>query len=244
MEQSKITLYGSRGAPNPRRVEVFLAEKGLREAEHYEFVQVDMMKGEHKPGGSFESPNKKLPFIKVGDKVLGESIAICRFVEESGYGDEAKQLFGRDPMERAQIEFWNRRIELELLMTAVGKAWINGPIVGAMMEKLGVVTHESELELGKRKAIGFCREMNKELASRPYVVGEKFSVADITLLCVLDFAAGPVQIDVSWSKWPHLAAWHRRVSGRESVRIHKNPYISGKPTYEDGTDNSQVHALL
>ena len=180
-----LTFYSSRGAPNPRRVEVFLAEHGLREGEvrprvapclcscmmlqqrctprpaspldtprqgwaqavmqgsgpshlllvfsteqGYDFVDIEMGAGQHKKGGKYTTPNQKVPMMVLEDGTqLGESVAICRYVEET-IGENGL-LFGTDPTERALIEMWQRRVELELLSGAVGKAWINGPVLGS-----------------------------------------------------------------------------------------------------------------
>jgi glutathione S-transferase len=149
-----FTLYGARGAPNPRRVEIFLAEHGLVEEElpprvsttaaaaargsSYAYVDVDMSRGQHKRGGQYATPNQKLPMVLLPDgTAIGESVAICRWVEESrlaaaaqvqeGEEEEAQRgaraetaravprLFGRGATQRALIEMWQRRVELELL---------------------------------------------------------------------------------------------------------------------------------
>lgn len=234
-----ITFYGSRGAPNPRRVEIFLAEHGLREGVGYSYVDVNMMKGEHKRGGKYETPNQKVPMLTVGSEAIGESVAICRFVEESA-ADPAVCLFGRGALERAKVEMWNRREELELFHGAVGKAWIHGPYLAELRKQRGLVGHDSELQLGLRGAQSFYRELDRELATRPFVAGDAFTVADITLLCVLDFGAGPVRVPMCWSALPNLKAWHQRVSARESVRLHPDPYAPKGDLYADRNMESKL----
>merc|ERR1712216_312890 len=106
------------------------------------------------------------------------------------------RLFGRSPQQRAFIDMWNRRIEFELL-AAVGKAWIHGPVLKDLRKARGIIGHESELQLGLASAQSFLREVDRELASHgPYVAGADYSIADVTLLCVIDFAAGPVFVPV------------------------------------------------
>ena len=122
-----LTFYGSRGAPNPRRVEVFMAEHGLFEGKGYDFVNVNMGKAEHRRGGKYQTPNQKLPMLVLQDGTrLSESVSICRFLDESATTSShssSLQLFGRGLVERSRVDMWQRRVELELLHGAVGKAW-------------------------------------------------------------------------------------------------------------------------
>ena len=149
-------------------------------------MDIEMGKGEHKKGGKYPTPNQKVPMMVLPDGTqLGESVAICRFIEET-HGENGL-LFGREPLERALIEMWQRRVELELLSGAVGKAWINGPVLEGLRAARGLEGHDSELQLGLGAAQSFYREMDEVLSGRPYLAGDSFSIADITLLCVLDF---------------------------------------------------------
>ena len=149
-----------------------------------------MGKGEHKKGGKYPTPNQKVPMMVLPDGTqLGESVAICRYLEET-HGENGL-LFGREPLERALIEMWQRRVELELLSGAVGKAWINGPVLESLRAARGLEGHDSELQLGLGAAQSFYREMDEVLSGRPYLAGDSFSIADITLLCVLDFVRCP-----------------------------------------------------
>lgn len=145
-------------------------------------------------------------------------------------------MFGVSPKERAQIEYWTRRVELELL-GAVGKAWIHGPVLVQLRKLRGIEGHDSELQLGLASAQSFLKMIDEELAHTPFVAGTHFSIADITLLCVLDFGAGPVHVPMHWDRWPNLKRWHKLVSSRESVVLHKNPYIKGEQRYEAYKDN-------
>jgi glutathione S-transferase len=200
-------------------------------------VDIEMGKGEHKKGGKYPTPNQKVPMMVLPDGTqLGESVAICRYVEEA-LGDSGL-LFGREPVERALIEMWQRRVELELLSGAVGKAWINGPVLEGLRKARGLEGHDSELQLGLGAAQSFYREMDQVLSGRSYLAGQSFSIADITLLCVLDFGAGPVRVPTRWTELPHLTAWHKRVSERPSVQqAHPDPYIKGEQRYGEYKDN-------
>ena len=123
-----MKLYDYPGAPNPRRVKIFLDEKGLA----YEAVNCDMAKGEHKlPAFLEKNPSGKIPVLELDDgRCLAESVAICRYLEAI---QPEPNLFGRDPFELGHIEMRNRQIELEL-WTQVGVSWVNGPIVTKMWQ--------------------------------------------------------------------------------------------------------------
>ena len=164
-----------------------------------------------------------------------------RFRPESS----AVRLYGRGALQRAKVEMWTRRIELELLFTSVGKAWLHGEVLAPLRKMSGMVAHASELTLGLRSAQRFYNEVERELAARgPFVAGDAFTVADITLLCVLDFAVGLVRVPMPWSALPHLLAWHIRVSGRASVRLHPDPYaLQGGEHYTDRNVDSMGSKL-
>eukprot|EP00040_Diaphanoeca_grandis_P008198 m.44275 g.44275 ORF g.44275 m.44275 type:complete len:269 (-) comp19639_c0_seq1:24-830(-) len=247
-----LTFYGSRGAPNPRRVEIFMAEHELLEGRDYTYVNVNMRRLEHKKGGKYASPNSKVPMLVIENDshmekgrtdILAETVAISRYIEERCCANSNTRLFGVSPLQRAVIEMWNRRIEFELLAGGVGRAWLHGPVLAPLRAATGVVGHASELELGKRVAHKFYQEVNDVLAIVDYgdfvAGGNAFTVADITLLCVLEFGAGLVDVCPAWDTLPALKAWHQRVSSRRSVRCHGNPHIKGEMCY-DNVSKSQA----
>ena len=121
-------------------------------------------------------------------------------------------LFGKDSWERAQIEMWNRHAELELLFPIAQvfrntHAFWNGRIKQA--PEFGEIMRE---RVGER-----FEWLDEELGRRPYLAGERFTVADITALCAIDFGkVSNIRIDAA--KHPNLAAWHQRVSERPSAK--------------------------
>ena len=121
-----MKLYDYPGAPNPRRVKIFAAEKGIE----LELVNCDMAKREHKTSEFLgKNPSGKIPVLELDDgRCISESVAICRYLESV---KPEPNLFGNDPFEEAFIESRNRHIELEL-WTQIGTSWVNGPIVGSM----------------------------------------------------------------------------------------------------------------
>ncbi|MDB4960313.1 MAG: glutathione S-transferase [Myxococcales bacterium] len=202
-----MLLYHDPRAPNPRRVRVFLAEKGVA----YDTIEVLIANAAHQTSEfRKKNPIALLPVLELADgRVLRESMAICRYVEET---HPDPNLFGADPWERAQVEMWNRHAELELLWPIsqvfrnTHKFWEGrikqAPEFGTMMRELIAERFDwFESELGKRS----------------YLAGDRFTVADITAMCALDF--GKVSdIRIHAATHPNLAAWHTRVAERPSSK--------------------------
>jgi glutathione S-transferase len=183
-----MKLYNEHNpAPNPRRVRIFLAEKGIC----IPFVHVPLRERAHKDP-DFMSKNSlgQVPVLELDDgSTLSESIAICRYLEEL---HPAPALFGNDAWQRAQVEMWMRRIEFAL-MSRIGAVWIN--------------THKYTL-----KAMHW---LNDELQEREFLATNHFSMADIVALTTIDFAAF-IGIETP-PELTHLRAWHAKVSARPSA---------------------------
>ena len=204
-----MKLYQDPRAPNPRRVRVFLHEKGL--LERVELIEVSINNAANRAPEHLERhPLGLVPVLELDDgRRLRESMAICRWFEEQ---HPEPNLFGRDAWERAQIEQWNRHAELELLWP-VAQVFRNthefwrgrieqAPDFGEIMRRV----------LGER--LGW---FEQELATRPYFAGERFTVADITALCALDFAKIS-QIRIDPATQPNLARWRETVAARPSAK--------------------------
>jgi len=203
-----MKLYDSAGAPNPWRVKVFLAEKGVA----YETVACDMSKGEHKtPAFLAKNPSGKIPVLELDDgRCLAESVAICRYLE-GVY--PAPNLFGDDAFEQGFIEMRNRQIELEL-WSQIGTSWVNGPIVA----KLGRFTQNPlAKEISDKNVERYYGRLDDEFAAHVYVAGERYSVADISLLAAVNFATRMVALKPS-NELKHLWRWHSLVSARPAVQ--------------------------
>jgi glutathione S-transferase len=202
-----MLLYHDLRAPNPRRVRIFLAEKGVA----YDTIEVSIAAQAHQtPEFRRKNPISLLPVLELADgKILRESMAICRYIEEL---HPEPNLYGKDAWERAVIEQWNRHAELELLYPIAqvfrntNKFWI------------GRIRQSAEFGEIMRELSGQRFEwFDNELANRQYIGGDRFSVADITALCAIDFGkVSDIRIDAA--KHPHLAAWHKRVSERPSAK--------------------------
>jgi len=201
-----MKLYDYPGAPNPRRVRVVAAEKGIA----LEHVTVDMSKREQKsPQFIQKNPSGKIPVLELEDGTcIGESIAICRYLEAL-YPEP--NLFGENSLEIAKIEMTHRQIELEL-MSQIGVSWVNGPVVA----KLGLVKPIKEAK--KRSddlTHAYYRRMNNELAQCDYLASNRYSMADITAAIAVDFASHMVNLKPA-VELNHLWAWHERVTSRQT----------------------------
>ena len=200
-----MKLYDFTLAPSPRRVRIFLAEKGI----DVELVQVDIMRNANRtPEFYKKNPLGSLPILELDDgSCLSESVAICRYFEEI---KPEPPLFGVGAREKAIVEMWNRRIELELF-APVGQVWSH---LSEVVEGRGRRLPEFG-EIQKRAAIERIAWLDSELEDREYIAGDRYSIADITTLCMIDFAR-TVAIRVQPEQM-NLARWHSQVSSRPSA---------------------------
>jgi glutathione S-transferase len=202
-----MLLYHDPRAPNPRRVRMFLAEKGVA----YDTIEVSIAASEHQTlEFRKKNPLALLPVLELADgKILRESMAICRYLEEL---HPDPNLLGTDAWERAQIEQWNRHAELELLIP-IAQVFRN---TNAFWN--GRIKQSPEYGAIMRDVVGGRFDwLEGELAQRPYLAGPRFTVADITALCAIDF--GKVSnLRIKAETHPGLAAWHARVSERPSAK--------------------------
>lgn len=201
-----MKLYDSTMAPNPRRVRVFLAEKGIEVPR----VQVDLAKGEHQQPEYLEkNPLGTLPLLELDDGTcIAESVAICRYFE--GARPEPC-LMGDGAKEEAWIEMWQRRMELELFVPIAQcfrntHRFFEGRI--PQVPEFGEVMRKAA-----RKRMAW---LDGELAGREFVAGDRFTIADITALCAIDFGR-PSDIRIA-PEQKNLARWHEAVSARPSAK--------------------------
>jgi glutathione S-transferase len=205
-----MKLYDSPGAPNPRRVRVFLAEKGVQVPS----VSVDLRKREHKtPEFLQKNPSGKIPVLELDDgSTIAESVAICRYLEAL---HPQPNLFGSTPLEVAQIEATHRQFELEF-GTQVGTSWVNGPIVAKAFGPTYVQIPAAK-ERSDKLVNDYYARFNTELGQREFMAGPRFTVVDITALCMIDFAMTLVQLKPAESL-TNLWRWHAEVSARPSAK--------------------------
>lgn len=203
-----MRLYQDTKAPNPRRVRMFLVEKGL--AEGVELVEVSINERKHQEPAFLEkNPLGLVPVLELDDgRLLRESVAICRYLEEL---HPEPSLFGTDAWERAQIEQWNRHAELELLF-AVAQVFRNShPFWEGRIKQAPDYAEIMREHLQRRFAW-----IDGELAGRPWLAGERFSIADITAICAIDF--GRVSSIRIGDDTPHLQRWYADVKARPSYK--------------------------
>lgn len=193
-------------APNPRRVRIFLAEKGLT----VPTKELSIIKGEHKaPEFTDKYPQGQLPVLELDDGcIIGESVAICRYFEALHPGTP---LFGTDPLTIAEIDMWIRRVEFTL-MNAIGQIWMHTHPFTARV----VVPQFTEFgESNRPKALAAMQRIDDVLTGRAYLAGENYSMADIVLLTTIDFA-GFIGVTMP-ENLTALTDWHERISGRPSA---------------------------
>jgi glutathione S-transferase len=202
-----MKIYETRTAPNPRRVRIFLAEKGVTVA----YEQVDLMTGELKTP-EFTKINRfqRVPVLVLEDgTAISETMAICRYFEEL---NPMPALFGTGAKQRAIIEMWNRRMELGLMLHVAGAFRHAHP----SMAQLEVPQIKEFAEACKPRAVEMVVALNDELGRHRYVAGDDYSVADITALCAIDFMR-PARI-ARPEGLAHLERWHADVSARPSAK--------------------------
>jgi glutathione S-transferase len=201
-----MKLYEYTQAPNPRRVRVFLAEKGLK----VPYEQVDIATGKNRAPEFLKiNPMGGLPVLELDDGThLAESVAICRYFEAL---QPEPRLMGVDAKDAATVEMWNRRMEFEILSMTAGAfrnttAFFKGKI--PQSAEYGAIC--------KNAAIKRLEWLDTVLADRPYIAGERFTIADITAMIGVDF--GKLSDIRILPEQKNLARWHQSVSSRPSAK--------------------------
>jgi glutathione S-transferase len=201
-----MKLYDGGRAPNPRRTRIFLAEKGIR----LPLEPIDLGAMQHRSAAyTAVNPIQRVPALELDDgTVITESIAICRYFEEL---QPDPPLFGRGALEIARVEMWNRRLELHFLFP-VSHVFRNSH---PAMKEMEVPQVPAWAEANKPRVLEFIALLDRELADRPFVAGDKFTVADITGLVAVDFMK-PAKLAVP-DELKNLKRWHAEVSARPSA---------------------------
>jgi glutathione S-transferase len=202
-----MKIVQTRAAPNPRRVRIFLAEKGIE----VPFEEVDVLQGALKtPAFAAVNPFQRVPVLVLEDgTAIAESIAICRYFEEL---KPEPALFGTGPLGVASVEMWSRRMDLGLLLS-VAQAFRH---LHPVMAKLEVPQVAAWGEANKPRALEILRIMDDQLGHRRFLAGEDYSVADITALVAIDFMK-PARIERP-PALKNLARWYEEVSHRPSAK--------------------------
>jgi glutathione S-transferase len=173
-----MKLYDGGRAPNPRRVRVFLAEKGIT----VPIEPVDLGQLQQRSDAfTAINPMQRVPALVLDDgTVIAESIAICRYFDAL---HPEPPLFGRGALHSALVEMWNRRAELHLLFPVAMVFQHLHPAMKIMVDPQVADWGEAN----KPRIAQFLQFLDGELKGRPYVAGESYTVADITAMIAVDF---------------------------------------------------------
>lgn len=204
-----MKLYVAPYAPNPRRVMMFLAEKDIADIE---IVSLNLQEGEHRTEAfRAKSPLSQIPALELDDgRTLTESRAICGYIEAM---QPEPNLMGRDAFERAFVEMWDRRMELLFSMPLMMWVRHGNPVLGAVErnQNAEVATYN------QGQAMRMAKWLNSELATRQWIAGDRFTIADITAACGVDFA--------KMMRWrpgddlPHLKRWRETLGNRAAGNV-------------------------
>ena len=202
-----MKLYDLPASPNARRVRIFIAEKGIEIAT----VPVNMMEGENQTE-EYLAKNSlgRMPLLELDDGTcIAESMAICRYLDEL---NPEPALFGRDALERALVEMWQRRMEFEFLMPMISVFRHTGEMWKGRLTQIPEMA-----EVDSKNVKARMEWLDKELAGKQFIATEEYTVADITAQCafVMGKAALGMRIPEELS---NLNEWWARVTSRPTAR--------------------------
>jgi glutathione S-transferase len=201
-----MILYDGGRAPNPRRVRIYLAEKGIA----VPLEPVDLGALQHKSADfAAINPVQRVPALLLDDgSVIAESIAICRYFEAL---HPEPPLFGVGAKAIAQVEMWNRRLELNLLFPIAHVFRNTHPA----MRELEVPQVPAWADASRPRVTWFLEMIDRELATREFIAGDRYTVADITMQVAVDFMKpGRLAMPEGVS---NVKRWHAAVSARPSA---------------------------
>jgi len=203
-----MKLYDFGRAPNPRRVRIYLAEKGIA----VPMEQIDLGAMQHKTAAyAAINPLQQVPVLMLDDgTVIAESIAICRYFEVL---NPSPPMFGTGALEQAMVEMWNRRLEQNLFFP-VSQVFRH---LHPAMKDMEVPQVATWGEANKPRVAALLPILERQLETGPFVCGARYSIADITALVAINFMK-PAKLAVP-SEYRNIARWHAEVSARPSARV-------------------------
>ncbi|ARN75616.1 glutathione S-transferase family protein [Oceanicoccus sagamiensis] len=204
------TLYSAVG-PSARTVRMFIAEKGLK----IDQQEVNVLAGENLSDEMIKlNPGKQLPFMALDDGfILAESLAICEYLDES-YPEQP--LMGSNAKERAETRMWCRRIDLRIMEPAIQGTKASDAYEFFKDRYFLVVSGAKELKTLSQKNLVW---LEQQLGNKPYICGQRFSLADIQLFSFLDFTKSlPKELT-------QLNRWFDAISARPSVAASQHPSV-------------------
>jgi glutathione S-transferase len=211
-----MKIYDRAGFPNPSRIRIVLAEKGIED--RIEFISVDLIGAEHKQAPFLAiNPSGKIPVLELDDGTqISESTAITEYLDNL---DGHPTLTGTTPREKAMIHMMQKRAETELMDGIDGYFHYATPGLGEAMQPYVSPDWAGRREWGERQRDRAVRGMgwfDAVLKNRPFVAGERFSMADITIFAALNFGeAAGVNVPEDLTT---LRAWRARVAELPSVK--------------------------
>ena len=207
-----MKLYSWGAAPNPRRVLIYMAEKGI------EIPVVEAGEGANLTDDFLARYDGRIvPMLELDDGTqIGEAMAICRYLEEAY---PAPPLFGVNRRDRAMVDMWERRAETEGF-AGVAEVFRNSTPAFAGRGLPGFEEPIEQIpdlvERGKKRLARFYGRIERQLADNRFIAGSRFSVADITALCIVDFATKGAKVGLP-EDHTNARRWHAEVSARPSV---------------------------
>lgn len=189
-------------APNPRRIRLFLHEKGFDIAS----TELSLVRGEHKAVETLaRNPRGQVPFLELDDgRVLAETVAICRYLDEL---HPEPPLFGQDAWQRAETDMWVRRVE-STLGVPVATVWQHGhPFTATLLTQIPAAADAARI-----RALDAMRWFDTQLTGRTWLCGDRYTIADIVLLTTVEFA-GWIGLALPGDV-PALADWQARAATR------------------------------
>ncbi len=202
-----MKIYDFAFAPNPRRLRIFVAEKGLK----IPVEQVDIFTGKNRtPEMLAKNPAGGLPVMELDDGThLAESVAICRYLESL---HPEPNMMGKSSREQAEIEMWNRRVELGLF-SAAGRAFQHTNELFKERLRQFPEYGETQREATKQQM----QWLDAQIGNEPFIASDRFTIADITAEVAVDFAAQAAGVSIDPSL-KNLTRWHQSVSSRPSAK--------------------------
>ena len=209
-----MKLYDWKGAPNPRRVLIFVREKVIDIA----VIDAGSDEGARLSEGYLASHSQRLvPVLELGDGTrIGEAMAICRYLESI---HPEPPLMGSDALGRARIDMWERRADMEGIGAASELFRNSHPAFAGrgLPGRAERIEQIPELiERGRARMAWFIEKFDAQIGDNPFVAGGDFSVADITAFCAMDFAHKVCKVEIPDS-CANFKRWYEAISARPST---------------------------
>lgn len=208
-----MKFYNWGSAPNPRRVAIFIKEKGLE----IETIDVGAKGARLSDDYLATGAHRLVPALELDDgTIIGESMAICRYLE---HFHPEPPLMGTDALDQAQVDMWERRADMEGI-GAVGELFRNSHPAFAGRGLPGRAEQIDQIpelvERGRAQTGWFFEKFDAQIGDKEFVTGSRFTVADITALCATGFALKVCKVEIPDS-CGNFKRWYEAVAARPSA---------------------------